>query len=142
VPLIIFKQITNIQNLTGIPLIYYFDELAQAIQVYPTPTMPSYSFTVWGRVANVNLGEFDTIPARIPPFMQNALTFELAYRLAAQYGVPWNPEKEKIREGLITSLKNKKAVDLSPGRNIVFGRPNSTSYAPFPYFYYMSGGGQ
>jgi len=135
-----FKEQQSIIGLVGIPVIYYFDELTQSIIVYPKPSNPSYQFTVWGRIQQVTLGMFDQVPANMPPFMRNAVIYELGYRFCGEYGVPWPDAKEITRQGLIKSLKNKKSFDLSAPRNIVFGLPNSAKMAPFPWFYYISGG--
>lgn len=135
-----FKEQQAIIGLLGIPIIYYFDELTQSIMVYPRPSNPQYQFTVWGRIQQVTLGMYDEVPANMPPFMRNAVIQELSYRFAAAFGVPWSGEKEFTRQGLIKSLKNKKSIDLRAPRNLVFGLPNSSKIAPFPWLYYVSGG--
>ena len=135
-----FKEQQNIIGLTGIPAIYYFDELNQSIIVYPRPANPQYQFTVWGKISQITLGLFQAIPANMPPFMQNAVIYELAGRIAQKYGVPWAVEKETQRQGLVKSLKNKKGINLSARRNLAFGLPKSSDMAPFPWFYYVSGG--
>lgn len=136
-----FVEIQNVLNLMGIPEIWYWNELTQTIMVYPGPSNPSYQFTVWGRVAQQPLGLFDQLPANMPSFMINAVTYEVAFRLAAEYGVDWNDKKESQRQSLLRNLRNKKSIDLSPQREIVFGYPGSAQIPPFPFFYYLSGGG-
>lgn len=140
VPLTRFKEQQAIIGLVGIPSIYYFDELTQSIMVYPRPSNPQYKFTVWGRIQQVTLSMFDTVPANMPPFMRNAVIYELAFRLANNYGVPFEAYKEITHQGLVKSLKNKKSFDLRAPRNIAFGLPNSSQIPPFPWLYYVSGG--
>lgn len=135
-----FKEQQNIIPLTGIPAIYYFDELTQSILVYPKPANPQYQFTVWGKISQVTLGLYDAIPANMPPFMKSAVIYELAARIAQKYGTQFSPEKEIQRQSLVQSLKNKKGINLSARRNLAFGLPNSSDMAPFPWFYYVSGG--
>lgn len=135
-----FKEQQNIVGLTGIPAIYYFDELTQSIVVYPKPANPQYQFTIWGKISQVNLGLYDAIPANMPPFMKSAVIYELAGRIAQKYGASWPPEKEMQRQSLIKSLKNKKGINLTARRSLAFGLPNSSDMAPFPWFYYVSGG--
>lgn len=136
-----FKREQAIIGLNAFPAIYYFDQLLQRINIYPGPTQPSYQFIVRGRIASVNLGLFDTIPANIPRFMQNALIYEIAFRLVARFGTQWDAKKETIHAGLLATLENKKEVDLSPDNESVFGAPGVSSNSPFPFWYYMSGGG-
>lgn len=136
-----FNELANIVNLAGIPEIYYFDPLAQTINVYPSPSNPAYEFTVWGRIQQVNLGQFDNIPANMPPFMVRAVTYELAFNLCAAYGAVWSAEKENIRQTSIAKLKRMKKIDLQNPLHSVFGRPGSDGVPPFPFFYYLSGGG-
>lgn len=136
-----YKQLQVIINLKAFPSVYYFDQLAQQINIYPLPSDQAYQFIVRGRIAQANLGLFDTIPANMPRFMQNALIYELAFRLAAEYGAAWDAKKETIRNGLMMALENKKEIDLSADINIVFGQPGVGQNAPFPYWYYISGGG-
>lgn len=135
-----FKEQQNIIGLTGMPSIYYFDELTQSIMVYPRPANPQYRFTVWGRIQQVTLSMFDTVPANMPPFMRNAVIYELAYRMATEYGMPWENGKENTRQSLVASLKNKKSIDLRAPVDLAFPLPNESESAPFPWFYYMSGG--
>jgi hypothetical protein len=135
-----FKEQQAIIGLVGIPSIYYFDELTQSIMVYPRPSNPQYQFTVWGRIQQVTLGMFDEVPANMPPFMRNAVIYELAFRLANNYGVPFENYKELTHQSLVKSLKNKKSFDLRTPRNIAFGLPNSSQIPPFPWLYYVSGG--
>lgn len=138
--LIQFRQLKSVIGLTGVPTVYYFDQLNQAIEVYPKPSMPNYQFIVWGRIAMAVVGMFDNIPANIPPFMQSAIEYELAFRLCGYYGTPWDPSKDETRKTKILSLKNKKAIDLTQPINIVFGNPGIGNVPPFPYLYYLSGG--
>jgi len=135
-----FKEQQNIVGLTGIPAIYYFDELTQSVVVYPKPANPQYQFTVWGKISQVNLGLYDAIPANMPPFMKSALIYEIGSRGAQKYGTPWAAEKEAQRQALVKSLKNKKGINLSARRNLAFGLPNTSDMAPFPWLYYVSGG--
>lgn len=137
-----FKELQEIIDQPGWPSIYYFDELKQSILIYQTPTMPNYQFTVWGRVQQINLGLFDDIPTNMPAFMENALTYELAFRLCAEYGneASWNPLKEQIRQTSTANLISKKDIDLRTPRDIVFGSPRGI-VPPFPNFFYLSGGG-
>lgn len=135
-----FKEQQNIIGLIGIPAIYYFDEMTQSVMVYPRPSNPSYQFTVWGKISQVTLGLYDAIPANMPPFMQSALIYEIGARLCQKYGSPWSSDKELQRQNLIKSLKNKAPVNLTARRNLAFGLPNSSDMAPFPWFYYVSGG--
>jgi len=135
-----FKEIQQVIGLTGFPSCYYFDELTLGIQVYPAPSNSDYQFTVWGKAQQLSLGLTDEIPFNMPRFMINAATYELAFRFAAEYGALWDAKKETIRNSLLNSLMTKQVVDLNPDLNCVFG--NSGSTAPFPYFYYISGGGQ
>lgn len=134
------KEQQNIVGLVGIPAIYYFDELAQSIVVYPKPANPQYQFTIWGKISQATLGLYDAIPANMPPFMKSAVIYELASRIAQKYGTPWAAEKEMQRQSLVSSLKNKKGINLTPRRNLVFGLPGNSDMAPFPWFYYVSGG--
>lgn len=135
-----FKREKSPTNLIGYPEIYYFDQLNQNIDVFPLPSNPEYQFTVNGRVATYNLGQFDLVPINIPPFMVNALTYELAFRITAEYGVPWDAKKETIRQQLLMDLDNKKSVDLTPAPTCDLGMPSVSSSAPFPLWYYLSGG--
>jgi hypothetical protein len=137
-----YKRIQNIVGLLGFPQIYFFDELQQTINIYPLPSNPSYQFTIWGKIQQLYLGLSDTVPANMPPFMVKALTNELAFIIASEYGTPWDSKKESIRQSALASLIQKKSIDLSPEVNIVFGQPNQRIDAPFPYFYFISGGGQ
>lgn len=135
-----FKRLRSPTNLVGYPEIYYFDQLNQNIDVFPLPSNPEYQFTVNGRIATANLGEFDLVPANMPPFMVNALTYEIAFRIAAEYGVIWDGKKETIRASLVNDLMNKKSVDLIAEPTCDLGMPTVSNSAPFPLFYYLSGG--
>lgn len=135
-----FMQIQGIIGLLGIPQWYYFDELAQTIQVYPLPSNPTYQFIIQGRIQQINLGLFDTIPANMPPFMVNAVQYEVAFRLCGSFGAEWNDYKEQTRQALITGLKNKRNIDLSTPVQLVFGRPNTSNVPPYPWFWAISGG--
>jgi hypothetical protein len=101
-----------------------------------------YKFIVQGRIAQIDLGIYDEIPANMPRFMQDALIFELAYRLSIEYGRLWSDKKEERRTALLRTLVQKKEVDLTPPRNNVFGTPGLTNRSPFPTWFYISGGGQ
>ena len=135
-----FNEIQNVLGLVGIPQVFYFDELAQTILVYPGPANPSYSFTVWGRLSQQPLLLTDQVPVNMPRSMMNAVIYELAFRLTQEYGVPWDEKKEATRQKLIAELDKKNDIDVSAQRNIMFGRPQMQQSAPFPYFYYLSGG--
>lgn len=137
-----FKQLQSVIGLNGFPSIYYFDELDQTIDVYPRPSMPNYQFTVWGKIQQVTLGMFDNIPANMPPFMKNALIYEVGFRLAGELGAQWDGDKETTRQGLIRSLKNKKSINLRKASHMDFGTPSQRQIPPFPALYFMSGGGQ
>jgi hypothetical protein len=136
-----FKRYQTIIGLNAFPTIYWFDQLLQRINVYPGPTQTNYQFIVRGRVSQINLGLFDDIPANMPLFQQDALVFEVAFRLCAEYGVEWDAKKEAIRQDLLTRLLGKKEIDLSPDIDNVFGNPGISYNAPFPTWYYISGGG-
>ena len=136
-----FKRQQVIVGLRAFPNIYYFDQLLQRINIYPEPTQTNYQFIVRGRISQINLGLFDDIPANMPRFQSNALVYELAFRTAARYGVEWDAKKETTRNNLLLQLTNKKEIDLSPDNNIVFGKPGLSTNAPFPIWYYISGGG-
>lgn len=134
-----FYRRQTIIGLNSIPAIYWFDELSQTINVYPVPTQPSYQFVVWGRQQMVVVLPTDVLPSNIPRFMADALIYELAYRLAALYGVPWSPEKDAIRMKLVNMLENKKDIDLRAPVSSVFGRPGA-QIPPYPYLYWMIAG--
>lgn len=136
-----FEEIKIITNLNSPPQVYYFDELTQTVLVYPNPNQPGYRFKVWGRIAQQPLEEFDPLPDNMPRFMIDAVTWELAGRLAAFYNVPWNEGKERQRQMAVDILFSKRDLDMSEPRSIVFPNPNSTPEAPFPYWYYLSNGG-
>lgn len=137
-----FYQAQNVRNLTGIPTIYYFDELNKTIQVYPTPTATPYQFSVWGRPDQSNLALFNPLPSNMPRFQITALLYELAFRLCSEYGVEWDDKKESLRQNSLNMLDAQKVVDVRPFAQSVFGRPSASKTPPFPYFYYLSGGGQ
>lgn len=136
-----FKQLQVIIGLSSFPEVYFFDQLAQRITIYPAPTQTNYQFIVRGRVGSLVLGLFDNIPANIPRFMQNAIIYEIAFRLAGRYGADWDAKKEDTRSRLLQDLDNKKAIDLTPDNENVFGRPGTRFDSPFPTWYYISGGG-
>lgn len=137
-----FREQKSVQNLMGYPEIYYFDQLNQTLEIYPSPSNPSYQFIVVGRIAVSNLGEFDDVPKNMPPFMQDALIHEVGFRIAAEFGVAWDGKKEMLRTQLYSSLINKKNIDLTAKPECVLGVPDTQSSSPFPLWYYMSGGGQ
>ena len=136
-----FKQLQTIIGLSSFPAVYFFDQLIQRIQIYPSPTQNNYQFIVRGRIGSANLGLFDDVPANLPRFMQNAFIYEMAFRLAGRYGADWDAKKEDTRTRLLQDLDNKKAIDLTPDHESVFGRPGTRYDAPFPTWYYISGGG-
>jgi hypothetical protein len=135
-----FREIQDVIGLVGYPESYYFDQLNQTLEVYPKPSTFPYQFIVDGRISVVDLGQFDDVPARLTRFMQTALTYEIAFRLSADYGAEWDGKKESLRTGTFQSLRNKKSIDLRPKSESVFGLPNTRNTAPFPTWYYMSGG--
>lgn len=135
-----FREQKSVQNLQGYPQIYYFDQLNQTIEIYPAPSNPTYQFIVEGRIQTANVGEFDELPAQMPSFMISAVTWEVAFRICAEFGVPWDAKKEQIREKTVAGLLNKKNIDLTPKPDCVFGLPDAGSSAPFPFWSAMSGG--
>lgn len=138
--LIQFRDIQNVIDLKGFPSVYYFDQEAQSLDIYPEPSTTPYEFIVYGRILSAQYGQFDDVPTNIPKFMQSALTYEIAFRLAANYGVDWDGKKESLRTTTFNQLKNKKSLDLSAPQESVFGLPGTKNRAPFPTWYYMSGG--
>lgn len=139
--LIKFRELKQILDLSGFTSIYYFDELSQTIEVYPLPSAAPYSFIVEGKISQINLGMDDAIPANMPQFMVDAVTYELAFRFCGEFGAYWSPEKESQRQALVKGLEDKESMDLTPDRDIVFGNPSRLGVPPFPYLYYLSGGG-
>ncbi len=138
-----FIELQNVIGLLGVPQIFYWDELNQTIQVYPAPSNPVYQFTVWGRMADAPLLTTDVVPSNIPQFMVNALIYQLGYRLAIQYNSKlWNDGKNAIRMELIELLTSKKSIDITPRRNLVFGRPDVGGVPPYPWIWAISGGTQ
>lgn len=135
-----YKQQQVLIGLNAFPNIYYFDQLLQRINIYPGTTQNNYQFIVRGRVGSLNLGMFDDIPANLPLFMQNALIYEIAFRLVGRYGADWDAKKEATKNGLLMQLENKKEIDLTPDIDIVFGTPGVAHNAPYPVWYYISGG--
>lgn len=135
-----FREQKSVQNLHGYPEIYYFDQLTQNIDIYPSPSNPQYQFIVEGRISVANLGEFDDVPANMPLFMTDALTLEVAFRVAAEFGVAWDEKKELLRTSMYDSLIKKKNIDLTAKPDSVLGVPDTRASAPFPLWYYMSGG--
>lgn len=135
-----FREIQDVVDLKGYPESYYFDQENQTLEIYPEPSTFPYEFIVDGRIQVADLGQFDDVPVNMPRFMQTALTHEIAFRLCADYGVEWDGKRETLRTTSIQQLKNKKSIDLSPKSNSVFGMPNTRNRAPFPTWYYMSGG--
>ncbi len=135
-----FKFEKTVINLESVPQIYYFDELAQNIDIYPEPSQTNYSFIVWARINNVPVTLTEVIPTTIPPFMINALSFQLAYRLCTRFGRPWTEDKENQRLQLVNLLDSKLSIDLTPDPMAVFGSPKCSTTAPFPSWYYLSGG--
>lgn len=137
-----FLELKNVLELLGVPQIYYFDQLTQSIDVYPHPSNPTYSFLVNGRILHPDLSLIDEIPANMPGFMTQAVTYETGFRLIAQYGGYWSDEKEKLRLYLIELLQRKNSRDITPPRNIVFGRPSGLDVPPYPWLWAISGGQQ
>jgi hypothetical protein len=130
---------TSVINLKGLPMIYYFDPQYQTIKVYPNPIdVGAYSFIVWGRPAMGPLSLGQQLPPQIPSYMVDAFIYELAFRLSSTYGIPFSPEKEKLRQETFNNLKSQQVVAMSPRRNIVFKRRNSVG--GYPWFYDLSGG--
>ncbi len=136
-----FKRQQVIVGLQAFPGIYYFDQNLQKINIYPLPSQPDYQFIVRGRISQINLGLFDDIPANMPRFMWNALVYELGFRIAAEFGIPWDAKKESTRQAVLLSLETKKEIDITPDIHNVFGQPGISYDSPFPIWYYVSGGG-
>jgi len=134
-----FNKLSLIVGQQSIPNIYYFDPLLQNINIYPLPSQVDSRFIVWGRAALGPLTLNSALPQNMPIFMANALIYELAGRLAGEKGAVFNERKERTRLDLIGQLKSKRQVSLSTPRDNVFGSPNGKH--PFPFFYYLSGGG-
>ncbi len=139
VNLVKWREIAIVEGLIGIPEIYWFDESTQTVHVYPLPANPSYEFIVSGRRALGPLALFDTLPVNMTLFMQNALTYELAFRITGKFNGVWNDLKEATRQQLMKGLREKQVIDLTPTRNVLFSNcdPN---VPPFPSFFYLSGG--
>lgn len=132
-------NIQNIIDLNGIPQFYYFDELTQTIDVYPIPNQPNYSFIVWGRTQLSAVQPEDELPANMPFFMVNAIIYELAFRLCAEYGTSWDVKKESVRQNLLKLLNKKKDIDLRTPVQTVFKR-SGTRIPGFPVYYFLWGG--
>jgi hypothetical protein len=137
-----FNDNQTILGLVGVPQYYYFDELKQTIMVYPNPSNPQYSFTVWGRESQEGLTTFSVLPLNMPPFQINFLIYKLAHRCCARFGTYWSDDKDKILMRLERNLMIKRDLDFTPRRNIVMGRPGTQGIPGFPYFFWASGGGQ
>lgn len=134
-----YYNIQGILGLTGLPQVYWFDELAQTINVYPSPQNPNYQFIVWGRPAMSAMQPSDVLPTNMPTFMVTAITYELAFRLCSEYGVAWDEKKEMVRQQLLAMLDKKKTIDLKPQIMKIF-KTGSSRVPPFPFFYFLWGG--
>ena len=139
--LVRYREIAVVEGLVGIPMVYFFDESTQSIEVYPMPSNPSYAFILNGRRALGPLALEDNLPPNMTQFMQNALTYELAFRLCGKFNAQWNESKEFTRQQLMKGLLDKRVIDLTPQRNLIFGSCDP-SIPPFPEFFYVCGGGQ
>jgi len=135
-----FREIQDVIDLKGFPESFYFDQQLQTLEIYPEPSTFPYQFIIDGRIALADLGQFDDVPINMPRFMQSALMYEIAFRLAATYGVEWDGKKETLRTFLFDQMKKKKSIDLSSKAESVFGLPSTRNRAPFPTWYYLSGG--
>lgn len=139
-----FNNLSSPVGMRSVPKIYYFDPLLQNINIYPLPSGPGYRFLVWGRAALGPLTLNSAFPVNMPPFMASALEYELNDRLCGAKGIPVNDKTKRNDEKrleLIGQLKSKRQISLVPQNDNVFGRPSS-NIPPFPFFYYLSGGGQ
>lgn len=134
-----FYNIQNIIGLKGLPQVWWFDELEQTIHVYPEPQNPNYQFIVWGRPAMSAMQPSDLLPDNMPTFMITAITYELAFRLCSEYGVPWDEKKEMVRQQLLLMLDKKKTIDLKPQIMKIF-KTGGNTVPPFPYYFYLWGG--
>lgn len=132
-----YQEQTPIENLTGYPQEYWFDESTQTIHVYPRPSNPDYQFEVQGRTALGDVTMDSLLPANMPKFMQWALIYELAFMLCGRFGTAWNEQKEQARQTLLMQLDGKQVMNLKPQTRLAFG---NKSALPFPFFYYLSGG--
>jgi hypothetical protein len=141
VNLVRWRETAIVEGLTGIPQIYWFDESTQSVRVYPRPANPDYQFIINGRRALGPLNLGDTLPPNMPDYLINTLEYELAFRLAAKFGASWSDAKEITRKNLMKQLLDKRVIDLTPSRNQLFPT-ESPSIPPFPYYYYLSGGGR
>ena len=136
-----FNYLQNVIGLQSVPYYYYFDELAQTINVYPLPAPGTgFSFTVWGRVAQQPLTLTTVLPTNMPQFMIEALTYQTAFLLCGAYGRTFDPQNDEVRKDYIAGLNAKKSQDLSAPPDTVFGRPDNKGVPPFPNWYVMSGG--
>lgn len=140
VNLVRWREIATVENLVGIPQVYFFDESVQTVRIYPAPSMPEYRFVINGRKALGTVELDDELPENMPDYMKNTLQYEMAFRLSAKSGVRWSPEKESIRQDLKSQLKKKQVIDLTPSTNIIFAQ--KTGVPPFPEWFYICGGGR
>lgn len=125
-------------NLKAIPNIYWFDPLAQTINVYPGPSQTSYQFIVYGRPAMIAQYQYALMPDNMPIYMISALKYELAFRLAGERGILFNDYKMKTKQETFDYLWSKREIDISPADNTeMTSNPAQTS--PYPIWAVLSG---
>jgi len=120
-----FSALNNVLNIISIPSIYYFDLLTQNIEIYPRTFNDSGRFIVNGRLSQINLGLEDKIPANMPLFMQDAVVWELAFRIAAEYNLSWSELKIKAYQNAIDRLDSMNYIDIKIDRQPLFGGDNN-----------------
>jgi hypothetical protein len=82
-----------------------------AIQVHPVPTVSTLSLVLY---TPQTLGSFASLTAlySFPPSVEEALVFELARRVAPEYGRPWTPDLHAMWEGALEYLKTQNFESL------------------------------
>lgn len=134
----IFNEMSAVIGQTGVPEIYYFDQLLKKINVFPAPS-DSEIFDVYGykEISTITLAT--VVPDNFTPTFQTFIEQELARRLSARFSVTWTEQKDEIRKLAYKNLEVHREVDLTPdvGERIA---SSSTSNAPYPFFYKISGG--
>ena len=131
-----------IENLVTIPNIYWVDEQTYQVQVYPTPISSNYKFLVWGKIAYNTLLKTDELPSTMPKAVKLYFTYALASLLADEYNAIWPQQKQVNLEKYRQEVLNLNNEDLSPINDVMFAGGASKGYAPFPAYFYASGGGQ
>ena len=140
VNLVRWRELATVEGLIGIPQLYFFDESVQTVRVYPTPSNPQYQFILNGRQALGAVTLTTVLPANMPDYMKNYCIYEMGFRLCGKLGADWDPKNESIRQQLATALKNKQVIDVTARSSVMFSPMSSAP--PFPYYYYLSGGGR